>query len=318
MKSLLEKIKGGIFGLVVGDALGVPYEFLDRDQMDKRPARDMIGYGTHNQPEGTWSDDSSLTFCLMDSLCNGYDLEDIASKFTAWFYENLWTPRGFVFDIGITTKNAIYQYKRGMTPDLCGGLDEYSNGNGSLMRILPLVYFLRDEDDINVRYDIVKRVSSITHGHLRSVFSCFIYIEYALLLLEGKDKFKAYEAIRKPIVEFAKQNDFNPNEIQLFGRILEDDISKQDRFNIKGTGYVLRSLEAAFWCLLTSDSYEECILKAVNLGEDTDTTAAITGGLAGLYFGYDTIPETWKFQLARFEDVENLIERFNESLIKVS
>jgi len=314
MKNLLEQIKGGIFGVAVGDALGVPYEFLDRDQMDKRPARDMIGYGTHNQPEGTWSDDSSLTFCLIDSLCDGYDLEDIASKFAAWFYENLWTPRGFVFDIGITTKNAIYQYKRGMTPDLCGGLDEYSNGNGSLMRILPLVYFLRDEDDITVRYDIIKRVSSITHGHLRAVFSCFIYIEYALLLLEGKDKFEACEAIKKPIVDFAKQNDFNPNEIQLFGRILEDDISKQDRFNIKGTGYVLRTLEAAFWCLLTSDSYEECVLKAVNLGEDTDTTAAVTGGLAGLYFGYDAIPETWKFQLARFEDIENLIERFNESL----
>ena len=315
MKSLLEQIKGGIFGVAIGDALGVPYEFLDRDQMDKKPARDMIGYGTHNQPEGTWSDDSSLTFCLMDSLCNGYNLNDIASKFAAWFYENLWTPRGFVFDIGITTKNAIYQYKRGMTPDLCGGLDEYSNGNGSLMRILPLVYFLSDEDDINVRYDIIKRVSSITHGHLRSVFSCFIYVEYALLIMEGKDKFEAYEVLKKPILDFAKQNDFNPNEIQLFGRILEEDISKQDRFNIKGTGYVLRSLEAAFWCFLNSNSYEECVLKAVNLGEDTDTTAAITGGLAGLYFGYDTIPETWKFQLARFEDIENLINRFNESLI---
>ncbi|SEL84233.1 ADP-ribosylglycohydrolase [Aquimarina amphilecti] len=314
MKEILEQIKGGIFGVAVGDALGVPYEFLDRDQMDKKPARDIIGYGTHNQPEGTWSDDSSLTFCLMDSLCNGYNLDDIASKFAAWFYENLWTPRGFVFDIGITTKNVIYQYKRGMTPDLCGGLDEYSNGNGSLMRILPLVYFLRDEADINVRYDTIKRVSSITHGHLRSVFSCFIYVEYALLLLEGRGKFEAYHTIKKPVIDFAKQNDFNPNEIQLFGRILEDDISKQDRFNIKGTGYVLRSLEAPFWCLLNSNSYEECVLKAVNLGEDTDTTAAITGGLAGLYFGYDTIPETWKFQLARFEDIDDLIKRFNDSL----
>ncbi|WP_299245427.1 ADP-ribosylglycohydrolase family protein [uncultured Aquimarina sp.] len=314
MKSLLEQIKGGVFGVAVGDALGVPYEFLDRDQMDKRPARDMIGYGTHNQPEGTWSDDSSLTFCLMDSLCNGYDLNDIASKFAAWFYENLWTPRGFVFDIGITTKNAIYQYKRGMTPDLCGGLDEYSNGNGSLMRILPLVYFLKDEDDINVRYDTVKRVSSITHGHLRSVFSCFIYVEYTLLLLTGRDKFEVYEAIKKPILDFAIENDFNPKEITLFSRILEEDISKQDRFNIKGTGYVLRTLEASFWCLLNSESYEEAVLKAINLGEDTDTTAAITGGLAGLYFGYDNIPETWKFQLARFEDIEDLIERFNESL----
>ncbi|MGY3794068.1 ADP-ribosylglycohydrolase family protein [Aquimarina sp. 433] len=314
MKTMLEHIKGGIFGIAVGDALGVPYEFLDRDQMDKRPARDMIGYGTHNQPPGTWSDDSSLTFCLMDSLCNGYDLEDIASKSAAWFYENLWTPRGFVFDIGITTKNAIYQYKRGMTPDLCGGLDEYSNGNGSLMRILPLAYYLKKEEDIEIRYDVIKRVSSITHGHLRSIFSCFIYVEYALLLLNGLDKFEAYENIKQPVLDFAKQNDFNPKEITLFSRILEEDISKQDRFNIKGTGYVLRSLEASFWCLLTSNSFEEAVLKAINLGEDTDTTAAITGGLAGIYFGYNKIPETWKFQLARFEDIESLIERFSYSL----
>ncbi len=311
---MLDKIKGGIFGVAVGDALGVPYEFLDRNQMDKKPARDMIGYGTHNQPEGTWSDDSSLTFCLMDSLCNGYDLHDIATKFSDWFYGNLWTPRGYVFDIGITTKDAIYQFKRGMTPDLCGGLDEYSNGNGSLMRILPLVYYLKDETDINKRYDVIKRVSSITHGHLRSVFSCFVYIEYALQLLKEKDKCEAYLYVKKPILDFAIQNEFNPKEIQLFARILEEDISKQDRFNIKGTGYVLRSLEASFWCLLNSDSYFEAVLKAVNLGEDTDTTAAITGGLAGIYYGYHNIPETWKLQLARFEDIEELIERFNKSL----
>ncbi|MEW7278859.1 ADP-ribosylglycohydrolase family protein [Aquimarina sp. 2201CG1-2-11] len=314
MRTVLDQIKGGIFGLVVGDALGVPYEFLDRNQMDKKPARDMIGYGTHNQPEGTWSDDSSLTFCLMDSLCNGYNLNDIASKFADWFYNNLWTPRGYVFDIGITTKDAIYQFKRGMTPDLCGGLDEYSNGNGSLMRILPLVYYLKDEMDINIRYDVIKRVSSITHGHLRSVFSCFIYVEYVLQLLKGKDKSDAYLTIKKPILDFTVQHKFNPKEIQLFGRILEEDIAKQDRFNIKGTGYVLRSLEASFWCLLNSDSYSETVLKAINLGEDTDTTAAISGGLAGLYFGYQDIPENWKQQLVRFEDIAVLIERFKNSL----
>lgn len=314
MRSLLEPIKGGIFGVAVGDALGVPYEFLDRDQMDKRSARDMIGFGTHNQPAGTWSDDSSLTFCLMESLCNGYDLNDIASKFADWFYQNLWTPKGHVFDIGITTKDAIYQYKRGIIPDLCGGLDEYSNGNGSLMRILPLVYYFKEEADIARRYDIVKKVSSITHGHFRSVFSCFIYVEYGILILKDLGKEEAYLKVKKPILDFAIKNDFNPKEIQHFGRILEEDISKQDRFNIKGTGYVLRSLETAFWCLLNSKTYEEAVLKAVNLGEDTDTTAAITGGLAGLYYGYDSIPETWKLQLARFEDINDLINRFNTSL----
>ena len=314
MKDLTNKIKGGILGLAVGDALGVPYEFLEREEMDKRPARDMIGFGSHNQPAGTWSDDSSLTFCLMESLCDGYDLNDIATKFADWYYSNLWTPRGFVFDIGFATKDAIYNFKKGMTPDLCGGLDEYTNGNGSLMRILPLAFYLYNEADINIRYDVVKRVSSITHGHLRSVFACFIYVEYAIQLIDGLDKFKAYEAIKPLILNYANQNDFNPKEVVLFSRILEDDISKQDRFNIKSTGYVLRSLESSFWCFLTSDSYSETVLKAVNLGEDTDTTAAIAGGLAGLYYGFDAIPETWKFQLARYEAIEELINRFTKNL----
>lgn len=311
---MLEKIKGGIFGVAVGDALGVPYEFLDRNQMKEKPARDMVGYGTHNQPEGTWSDDSSLTFCLMDSLCNGYNLENIASKFADWFYENLWTPRGYVFDIGITTKNAIYQFKRGMSPDLCGGFDEYSNGNGSLMRILPLVYYLKDGSDINIRYDIVKKVSSITHGHLRSVISCFIYVEYALLLLQGQDKFVAYKNIKEPLLNFSEKMEFNPVEIDLFKRVLGGDIVKENKDSIKSSGYVLHSLEASMWCFLNSETYSETVLKAVNLGEDTDTTGAIVGGLAGLYYGYDSIPETWKLQLARFEDIEDLIERFYISL----
>ncbi|GAA4107551.1 ADP-ribosylglycohydrolase family protein [Aquimarina addita] len=315
MRTLLEHIKGGIFGVAVGDALGVPYEFLDRDQMKKKPARDMIGYGTHNQPEGTWSDDSSLTFCLMESLCSGYDLNDIGRKFIQWGNQKIWTPYGYVFDIGITTKYALHYLDQGNNPEICGGMDEHSNGNGSLMRILPIVFFLKNENDIQKRYNVVKSVSSITHAHFRSVFACFIYVEYALLLLEGKDKVEAYATIKKPILDFGIRNEFNPKEIGLFERILEEDISKQDRFNIKGTGYVLRSLEASFWCLLTTDSYQEAVLKAVNLGEDTDTTAAITGGLAGLYYGYDTIPEAWKFQLARFEDIETLIERFNKSLI---
>jgi len=314
MKTILEYIKGGVFGVAVGDALGVPYEFLNRDEMDKQPARDMVGFRVHNQPPGTWSDDSSLTFCLMDSLCDGYNLKDIASKFEKWFYENLWTPRGYVFDIGITTRDAIMEFKKGMTPQYCGGLDEYSNGNGSLMRILPLAYYLKNEKDDDKRYEIISNVSSITHGHFRSVFSCFIYIEYVLLLLEGKEKYEAYEVLRITVNDYVARNKFSLEEVSLFSRILEEDISTQDRFNIKGTGYVLRSLEAAFWCLLNSESYEEAVLKAVNLGVDTDTTAAITGGLAGIYYGYDQIPETWKFQLARFEDIEKLIVRFENSL----
>ena len=134
------KVLDGLFGLCIGDALGVPVEFTSRDDLKEHPVADMIGYGMYNQPPGTWSDDSSLAFCLAESLCNGYDLNDIASKFVAWYYDNHWTPHGEVFDVGNATSEAIERLKIGVAPQKAGSCSEYSNGNGSLMRILPLVF----------------------------------------------------------------------------------------------------------------------------------------------------------------------------------
>ncbi|KAB8155685.1 ADP-ribosylglycohydrolase family protein [Kordia sp. TARA_039_SRF] len=312
--NFIERLQGGIFGVATGDALGVPYEFSSKERMKKFPATDMIGHGTHNQPLGTWSDDSSLTFCLMEGLLSGYNAKVIAQKFIAWYDRAYWTSHGSVFDIGITTRQAIDRLEQGHVPEICGGMGEYDNGNGSLMRILPLVYFLRNEEDIEERYQITKDVSSMTHAHFRSVFACFIYVEFGLLLLKGTEKFNAYSQVKKIVNDFAKAHDFNEKEVGLYHKILHQNISQQNPEHISGGGYVLHSLEATLWCFLTTDTYEECVLKAVNLGEDTDTTAAIAGGLAGLYYGFNAIPETWKFQLARYDDIYNLINRFHESL----
>lgn len=310
----IDKIRGGIFGVAVGDAVGVPYEFIDRDSMKIRPATDMIGAGSHNQPLGTWSDDSSLTFCLMEGLIEGYDLRVIGQKFVDWFDKAYWTAHNNVFDIGATTRMSIHRLEKGHTPEICGGFDEYSNGNGSLMRILPTVYFLKDESDIEKRFSIVKDISSMTHAHFRSVLGCFIYVEYALLLLKGKEKFEAYKDLKKVVNPFLESQDFNSKEIGFYHDVLKEDVFELGEDFIRGSGYVVNSLKASLWCLLTTNAYEEAILKAVNLGEDTDTTAAITGGLAGLYHGFDSIPETWKFQIARYDDIEDLIKRFNNSL----
>ncbi len=311
---MLEKVKDGILGLIVGDALGVPVEFKYRTELDKNPITDMIGFGTHNQPPGTWSDDSSMTLCTMDSLCKGFNLLDIAEKFKDWYDKGLWTPRGHVFDIGITTRKSIELLKQGESPEVTGGFDEYSNGNGSLMRILPLAYYLYKEDDIDKRYTIIKEVSTITHAHFRAVFACFIYVEYARLLIAGFDKFEALDKIKMLMIEYAYNQDFNPKEITLFSKVLKSNIQGFKREDIKSSGYVLDTLEASLWCFLTSNSYKETVLKAANLGDDTDTIAAIAGGLAGLYYGNDQIPEKWKSQLLRNEDIEQLIERFSKSL----
>ncbi len=304
-------IESGLFGLTVGDALGVPVEFQSRAYLKENPVTDMFGFGTHHQPIGTWSDDSSLAFCLAESLCTGYDLNDIAKNFVKWYSADLWTPHGKVFDIGIATRNAILNIAKGHQPDLCGGFSERDNGNGSLMRILPLVFYLQKENDIEVIYQKVKEVSSITHAHFRSVFACFIYVIYCLEILKDKDKFEAYKDMQFVLSEFLKDKSFNSVEIGLFDRILKNDISKYNENEIHSSGYVLHSLEASFWCFLNSDSYEETVLKAVNLGQDTDTTGAIAGGLSGIYFGLENIPQKWINNLARVKDIKDLTDRLS-------
>lgn len=308
-------IKAGLFGLAIGDALGVPVEFQSRTYLKENPVSDMFGFGTHHQPEGTWSDDSSLAFCLAESLCKGFDLNDIAKNFVRWYSADLWTPYGEVFDIGIATRSAILNIAKGHQPDLCGGFEEKDNGNGSLMRILPLVFYLQKEKDIEVIYQKVKQVSSITHAHFRSVFSCFIYVVYCLEILKGKEKFEAYGEMQHILSKFLEDKKYNEFEIQLFDRILKNDISTYPEINIHSSGYVLDSLQASLWCFLNSETYEETVLKAVNLGEDTDTTGAIAGGLAGIYYGIENIPKKWIEKLVRSNDIKHLAERLTEKLM---
>ncbi|WP_313504589.1 ADP-ribosylglycohydrolase family protein [Kaistella carnis] len=308
MEKLKYDIKSALFGVAVGDVLGVPVEFKSRENILQNPVTDMIGYGTYNLPPGTFSDDSSMTFCLAEALTHDFDLNQIAQNFVKWYHENFWAARGEVFDIGIATREAINKIAQGKQPEFAGSTDASSNGNGSLMRILPLLFYIKDLP-ISERYEITKKVSSITHGHIRSVISCFYYLEFAREILLGKDKFEIYQKLQTEIPEFLNSLSIDQYEISFFDRLLKADISELAEHEISSSGYVLHSLEASIWCLLTTDNYRDATLKAVNLGEDTDTTSAITGGLAGLLYGFDTIPENWVEQLARNEDIEDLAER---------
>jgi len=302
--------KDVLLGVAVGDALGVPVEFESRSHLMDNPVTDLMGFGTHNLPAGTWSDDSSLTFCLAEALINDFNLQKIANNFISWLYENYWTATGVVFDVGIGTKRAIDRLVKGCRPDLAGGFDSSSNGNGSLMRILPLVFYIKGKP-VEERYEITKQVSSITHGHIRSTIACFYYVEFARLLLTGCDKFAAYQNLKITVADFLQLKSINPLEVELFNRLLQSDINSLNESEIRTTGYVLHSLEASIWCLLTTDSYKDSVLKAVNLGDDTDTTAAITGGLAGLLYGYESIPAQWVKQLARLNDITRLADKLS-------
>lgn len=313
MEKLKYDIKSALFGVAVGDALGVPVEFKSRENILQNPVTDIIGYGTYNLPPGTFSDDSSMTFCLAEALTHDFDLNQIAQNFVKWYHENFWAARGEVFDIGIATREAINKIAQGKEPEFAGSTDASSNGNGSLMRILPLLFHIKNLP-IPDRYEITKKVSSITHGHIRSVISCFYYLEFAREILLGKDKFEIYEKLQTEIPDFLNSLSIDQYEISFFDRLLKDDISELAEHEISSSGYVLHSLEASIWCLLTTDNYKDATLKAVNLGEDTDTTSAITGGLAGLLYGFATIPENWVEQLARKEDIEDLAERLAKKM----
>lgn len=306
-------IKNALFGLAVGDALGVPVEFKSREAIQNNPVTDMVGYGTYNLPAGTWSDDSALAFCLAEALMQDFNLKVIGDNFQKWLYQNYWTPHGYVFDVGVTTRQAIYSLSTGTRPDLAGGFNENENGNGSLMRILPLLFHIKDKP-IDERYSVTKAVSSITHGHLRSVIACFYYLEFARQLLNKEDKFSIYHHLKASVYEYLQSLTINPEEIRLFDRLLKGDITDLAEEQIQSSGYVLHTLEASIWCILTTTDYEEAVLKAVNLGEDTDTTGAVTGGLAGLLYGFDNIPANWVAQLARRGDIDDLASRLTLKL----
>lgn len=296
-----------LFGLSVGDALGVPVEFKSREEIAKNPVTGMRGNGTYNMPPGTFSDDSSLAFCLAEALTHGYNLQKIADNFVSWLFSAYWTANGTVFDVGNVTKVSLYRLKAGYPPETAGGIESSDNGNGSLMRILPLLPFIFNMP-IAERFKITKQVSSMTHGHIRSVIACFYYLEFAQQIARGINEFRVYDNLRKDLPEFLKTVT-TEKEISNFDRLLKSDIYDLPSSDILTTGYVVDTLEASIWCLMKNDRYTAAVLEAVNLGDDSDTTGAVTGGLAGLLYGCKSIPENWINQLARKDDIEDLANR---------
>jgi ADP-ribosyl-[dinitrogen reductase] hydrolase len=305
-------ITDALLGVAIGDAVGVPFEFSSKEQMRHNPATGMTGYGTYNQPPGTWSDDSSMTFCLAESLINGYDLADISRNFIRWRNEAYWTAHNELFDIGITTSHAITRLQQIIEEDQTKELknlkyysEERDNGNGSLMRILPLLFYIKGKP-ISDQFEIVWEVSALTHRHIRAAMSCLIYLKLAENIIEGMNKETAYQSMRDQILSFWDEIDFDMNERKHFQKLILADIRETPIDELKTGGYVIEVLESSIWFLLNRESFEETILSIINLGHDTDTSAAIVGGLAGIYYGRNSIPEEWKHSLARFDDIVEL------------
>lgn len=293
------KVKDGMIGLIVGDALGVPAEFYSREELMLNPVMDMKGYGTHNQPPGTWSDDSAMAIATMHSIVQkqGIDYTDIMDKFVEWYGNAKYMQGNITFDCGVTVSHAISKYAAGASALESGCSGERDNGNGSLMRILPLAY-IKDID-----YETIENVSGLTHAHPRSKIACVLYIEMARSMLENDDLtmeehiFSACDKI--------KEHYKDSPELVHFEKIFNNDLER-----VSGKGYVISTFEVVVYSLLQSETYADAVLEAVNIGLDTDTTAAICGGLAGIYYGYDSIPVSWLNEIDRLDEVLALCERF--------
>lgn len=292
-----------IDGLVVGDALGVPVEFRERGTFC---VQEMIGFGTYNQPAGTWSDDTSLTLCLIENLYEKGDLVQLLSKFEK-YTEGYLTPWGECFDIGIATSQSIERFKTGIPPELCGGDGELDNGNGALMRIAPLVIGLFDNFDFEEIFKLVRSYTVITHRHPRSIVASFVYTLLLKSLLNNNTPDHSLPVLNKIVEETLIKFDsvyleeFN----KYFKSFLTAELFEEAEESIASTGYVVDTLKASLWCLGTSESFEEAVLKAVNLGGDTDTIASITGAMAGLRWKHESIPNDWIDKIASRDIIEH-------------
>lgn len=278
----MKKLKDAIYGFAVADALGVPYEFKKRGSFN---CTEMLGYGTHNQPAGTWSDDTSMVLATLESIkrLHKVDSTDIMNNFVKWLYEGEFTPFGEVFDIGTTTYKSIKNFKRDKDIKICGIDFFYNNGNGGLMRILPLAFL--DASD-----EIIDEVTALTHAHSISKEASRIYVNIVRALLSGKD-----------IKETLKSMSFSEDYKHLLN------LEKFKEKDISSRGFVISTLTAVLWCFINTDNYKDCVLKAVNLGDDTDTVAAIAGALAGIKYGIESIPIEWMDNLKNKELIEKCI-----------
>ncbi|MBQ3078545.1 MAG: ADP-ribosylglycohydrolase family protein [Clostridia bacterium] len=308
----------GILGLATADALGVPFEFHTRREMKNNPCIDMVGMGTYSQPAGTWSDDTSMALCVMDSLTKGYfDPEDIMKKFVSWMKHAKYTATDELFDIGSTTRRALMNFVMSKDIESAGNRTENGNGNGSLMRTLPISLWrsLTCAEDDPEFLTPVHTTSALTHAHVRSLVCCgiYTYIAREILLkrdgeplndLIGRGFAKAMDKYKALGGEFAKE--IAPGNAEY---VSPENLIHYTEDKITSGGYVLDTLHAALWCLLTTNTYQDCVLKSVNLGSDTDTTAAVAGGLAGLYYGPDAIPANWLKTLKKRELLEKIAKK---------
>ncbi len=308
-KTMQQRIRDAMLGLAIGDAMGIPVESVSRGSLKRNPVTGYRGHGSHDVPAGTWSDATCMSLATLDSLSGGLNYNDIMYKFVDWTKNATYTATDMVFDIDSTVQKALANYKRGRPPLQCGMRSEHDNGNGSLMRILPAVFYINEKcsaKHLDEQMEIIHNISSLTHGHTRSKTACGIYAMVMQTVINKNSQKYVQEDIQSALRSARKYYN-NSSEILHYNRLFSQNFEQISASDIKNTGYVVDTLEAAIWCVLNSNSYRDCILKAVNLGDDTNTVAAVAGSIAGCI--YD-IPQDLIDGLTRHEEIERLCDKF--------
>ena len=286
--TIQERYRGAMLGLAVGDALGVPAEFKDRGTFPK--ITEMIGGGPFRLNPGEWTDDTTMALCLANSLIekNGFDAIDQMEKYWSWVENGYMSSNGRMFDIGDKTSDSLCKYRKTKNPFAGGNRDDTSSGNGSLMRLVPIPLFFKDGPHPLAFMDYAVHSSELTHGSMDCICSCIYFSGLIVGALNGVTKEKLLEPYYFPI------EDKKPNlESDGLLDIIMGTYKNKTEDQIKSTGYVLHTLEAALWCFYTTETFEDGLIKAVNLGYDSDTTGAVYGQLAGAYYGVQSIPQRW-------------------------
>lgn len=302
------RIRGGMVGLLVGDAVGVPYEFSSPADIPQRQLIEMsppAGFERAHPsvPIGTWSDDGAQALVLLDSLlesllyCETLDLDHFTNGLLRWYRTGYMTPDQHVFDVGNQTRHALDNFARHGDPLTCSPYEDFNNGNGSLMRTLPCALVTVSTPEQLVA--LARRQSMPTHAHVRSQLACAFYALMAWQMVEGEDAVHALDFAQETLEHLIEPVERAELAIVLDGRM---DPSG-------GSGYVVDSLWSAIRCVLTTSDYENCIRNAISLGNDTDTTACIAGGLAGILYGERGIPERWRNALKGKVIVEDVLAR---------
>lgn len=309
----MSKFISGILGHAIGDAMGVPLEFSTREECIEESVINMIGYGAHDVPKGTWSDDTSMELAIMDSFIqkNQFDYDDIMQKFNEYVNEDKYTPNCKMFDIGRTVLRALLDYNNRLTTATNSTMNtEIDNGNGTLMRIFPVVYYayfnkLNDEQ-VQV---LIDKHSGMTHNHNISKMACYIYTSYLIEILNEKSINEAYKNIREKDYSI-----YGEVTISKFDRIINNDIYSNSLEEIKSTSFVVDTLEAVLWVIHNTINYKQAIIGAINLGGDTDTIGAITGSIAGVLYGRDNIPDDWCEDLIMKDYIVDMAKKYENKL----